>query len=99
MENRAIVWASVAVKQFTAAINYIANDSVQNAEKVQKEIVEKIFNLLLYPENYAPDKYRLKNDGSYRAFEIHHYRISYRLKKKEILIFRVRHTSQQPKKY
>jgi len=83
MANRKITWSKSALKQFEAAINYIAEDSIQNAEKVRKEILEKIEKLISYPEIYSPDKYKTDNDGSYRAFELHRYRIAYRVKKKK----------------
>ena len=51
------------------------------------------------PEMYPPDKYRKNNDGSFRAYELHHYRIAYRFTEKEIIIVRVRHTSMEPKLY
>jgi hypothetical protein len=35
----------------------------------------------LNPEIYGPDKYKTDNDGSYRTFEKHHYRIAYRFSK------------------
>ena len=51
------------------------------------------------PEIYPPDKYRNNNDGSFRAYELHHYRIAYRITEKEIIITRMRHTSMEPKQY
>jgi len=59
MANRKITWSKSALKQFEAAINYIAEDSIQNAEKVRKEILEKIEKVTLYPEIHSPDKYKL----------------------------------------
>ncbi len=79
MANKVIVWSKTALKQFEAAINYIAVDSVQNAEKVRKELLKKIEALLSYPEIHSADKYKINNDNSYRAFELHHYRIAYRV--------------------
>ncbi len=99
MINRKITWSKTASKQLEAAIKYIAKNSVQNAEKVKKEIFEKVEKLMLQPEIYSPDKYKAHNDGSYRAFELHKYRVAYRVWKNEILILRVRHTSTEPKKY
>jgi plasmid stabilization system protein ParE len=64
MANRKITWSKSALKQFEAAINYIAEDSIQNAEKVRKEILEKIERLISYPETHSPDKYKTNNDGS-----------------------------------
>lgn len=98
MANRKIVWSKTALKQFEAAINYIGEDSIQNAEKVRREILEKIENIT-NPEIYSTDKYKTNNDGSYRAFELHRYRIAYRITEKEIRIFRIRHTSREPKDY
>jgi len=54
MANRKITWSKSALKQFEAAINYIAEDSIQNAEKVRKEILEKIERLIAHPEIYSP---------------------------------------------
>lgn len=73
-----IRWKRQAVKQFTDAIKYIEADSPKNAEKFEKEILRKIDELLLQPERYHPDKFKIKNDGSYKAFEVFSYRVSYR---------------------
>jgi plasmid stabilization system protein ParE len=99
MVNKEITWSKTALRQFESAINFIASDSIKDSEKVRERILEKIAQLVSYPEMHSPDKQKNKNDGSYRAFEIYHYRIAYRIKEKEILIFRVRHTSMEPKKY
>ena len=36
MVNKKITWSKTAINQFESLINYIAEDSIQNAEKVQK---------------------------------------------------------------
>jgi mRNA-degrading endonuclease RelE of RelBE toxin-antitoxin system len=51
------------------------------------------------PEKHPSDKYHKNNKGSYRAYEIYHYRIAYKITKTEIIITRVRHTKMEPKKY
>ncbi len=94
-----ITWSKTALKQFEDAINYIAEVSIQNAEKVRREILEKIENITNNPEINYTDKYKTNNDGNYRAFELHHYRIAYRILEKEIRILRIRHTSREPKHY
>ena len=99
MTNRKIRWDAAALYYFNKAIEYIALDSVQNAEKVRLEILEKIGKLSDHPEMHAPDKYKQENDKNYRAFELYHYRISYYVSVNEIRILRVRHTSQEPKNY
>lgn len=78
---------------------YILLDSYQNAEKVMTDILASTRKLAANPEMYPPDKYRNNNDGSFRAYEVHHYRIAYRITEKEIIITRMRHTSMEPKQY
>ena len=92
-------WNKSAFKQFDDAVAYIEKDSTVNGEKFRTDILFKIDLLLKHPERYAPDKYKSKNDGSFRAFELHHYRISYRYIKDEVRILRIRHTKMNPKNY
>jgi len=99
MEGKNVTWSKIALKQFETAISYIADSSVQNAEKVRRDILEKTERLGLHPDIYSLDKYKINNDGSYRAFELHRYRIAYRVTEKEIRIFRVRHTSRDVMEY
>lgn len=94
-----IKWNKQALKQFDQAIEYIEEDSPRNAAKVSKDILLKITQLAEHPESHHPDKYKTNNDGCFRAFEIHRYRISYRYVQKEVRIIRVRHTKMNPLKY
>ncbi len=90
------IWSTLAKKQLQAAFDYIKQDSFQNAEKVRDEIIDITIELISKPEMHPPDKYKLNNDGTYRAFELHRYRVSYRVSKNEIRIVRLRHTSRSP---
>jgi len=94
--KRIIVWSPEAKKQLNAVYKFIQKDSPQNAIKVREDIVVATRKLLSHPEHYAPDKYKLNNDGTYRAFEKHSYRVAYRVLNTEIRILRVRHTSMEP---
>jgi plasmid stabilization system protein ParE len=94
-----IRWHRKAVGQLADVIKYIEDDSLVNAEKFEKEILKKTAELLLQPERYQPDKFKINNDGSFRAFEINSYRISYRLTSNQIRIIRIRHTKMNPKNY
>ena len=51
------------------------------------------------PEMFPADKFKKNNDGSWRAFEKFHYRISYLITPDEIRIIRMRHTSRTPLQY
>ena len=94
-----VVWSYQARLQLKKAYEYIKNDSVQNAEKVRTDILASTNKLSVHPEIYSLDKYRLANDGSHRAYELHRYRISYQISNTRILIVRLRHTKMQPKFY
>lgn len=94
-----IIWDNLALKQFLELIAYIEKDSPFNAEKVRKNILLKIDTLAKYPEIFSLDKYRLNNDGTFRAFELHRYRIAYCIMDDEIRIIRIRHTKMKPLYY
>ncbi len=72
---------------------------MQHAEKVKSEILDQINRLIATPEIYSLDKFKTKNTGNYRAFELHRYRVAYHVSQKEIRILRIRHTSMEPKAY
>lgn len=74
-----IVWGKQAKAELRKAYEYILQDSYQNAMKVRQEIVNAVLSLSANPEKYSLDKYKKENDGTWRAFELHRYRISYRV--------------------
>ncbi len=76
---------------------FISQESAQSANKVVIEIAYAVEKAIANPEIYRPDKYKIENDGTYRAFELHHYRVSYRYKDNVIRVLAVRHTSRNPK--
>ena len=88
-----------AKKSLREAFQYIKKDSVQNAEKVKSNILDSIKELITNPNRHNPDKYRLNNDGSCRAYEIYSYRITYQVSADEIRVIRIRHTKMNPLEY
>lgn len=94
-----IVVDNEAKLQLRKAYNYIKKESVQGAEKVRSEILASIKELMKNPKRHGPDKYRLNNDGSYRAYEIYKYRITYHVSADQITIIRIRHTKMNPLEY
>jgi len=78
---------------------YIANDSIGQADKVLTAIEGMVDKLPAQPTKHAPDKYRKNNDSTYRAFTKYHCRVAYRILKSEIRIVQVRHTSRKPHYY
>ena len=94
-----VIWSHDAMNQLKVAYNYIKKSSPQNAKKVRSDISGITKSLSLNPTKFQADKYKDANDGSYRAFEKHKYRVAYRILEKEIRILRIRHTGMEPKIY
>ena len=94
-----IVWDDDAKLAFRKAYEYIKEDSPQNASKVRKDILAAIGEIPSNTKRYPPDKYKIDNNGDYRAFEKHHLRVAYRITENEIRILSIRHTGMLPKEY
>lgn len=96
---REVRWSLIAQRQLLKAYKYILEDSFQNAQKVKLKILLSTRRLSEMPKIHPPDKYRKNNKGNFRAYEIYHYRIAYKITKTEVVITRVRHTKMEPKTY
>lgn len=97
--ERKIVWNKRPVKFFLSALTWISKDSVKQAERIEREIVEIIESLVKDPEKFPPDKFKKDNSGQFRAFEKLSFRISYKYTSTQIRILRIRHVKQKPKEY
>ena len=78
MVKNQLLWTRRSQQHLLALYKYIRKDSPQNAMKVVNDIIKAAEKTITNPEYYNLDKYKTNNDGSYRAFEKHHYRIVYR---------------------
>jgi plasmid stabilization system protein ParE len=97
---RKLVWSKRATNSFGKILDYIESDSIQNAEKVALEVLQKVKYAAKHPEFYNRDKYKTENPkGAFRAFEIYHIRVSLYFDEKQVRVVRVRHTKQKPLKY
>jgi len=99
MVKNKVVWTKRSQQHMRALYKYISDDSLQNAKKVINDILSAVEITIDNPEYYNIDKFKINNDGSYRAFEKHRYRVVYRYYNNTIRILRVRHTKMEPKKY
>ncbi len=91
-----VVWRKRALGQLTHLFDYISEDSLESAKKVTKRILDTTEDLPRNPEKFPLDRYKLKNDGSFRAFETNNYRVAYQITSKEIRILMVRHVRMKP---
>ncbi len=94
-----VLWDNQAKEYLKKSIEYIKQDSPQNAENVRQIIKKKVNEIPANPWRYPIDKYRLNNIGEFRAFEVFGFRISYYVGNTEIRVVRIRHTRQEPKNY
>jgi plasmid stabilization system protein ParE len=92
-----VKWSALAVKHFISIIEFLECENEFNyAEKLQKEILLRTALLITNPQIYPLDRFKLKNDGSYFAFEVDNYRVSFKKMPNEIRILNVRHTKRKP---
>lgn len=94
-----ITWTKQAILQFKKSIEYIREDSPQNAEKVKHTILQKIKTLQSSIVRHPVDKYKRNNDDNFLYFEVLKHRVSFYVSEDEIIIIRIRHTKMNPKKY
>lgn len=74
-----IKWNKLAVKQFLDIIQYLEdNDHVKYAEKIEIQVLSKIKSIPDHVNTFQADRLKKNNDGSFYAFEIDSYRISFR---------------------
>ncbi len=93
-----IKWSRAAVDSLFDIIEFLNdNDFEDYSERLKTNLLVIISNLPNTFDLCRPDKYKNNNDGSFRAFEYENYRVSFRIKKEEIRILRIRHTKRRPK--
>ena len=99
MVKRKVIWDTKAYLQLEKEYKYIKKSSVVAANQVRKSIRETTKGLAIHSEIFSLDRFKKNNDGSFRAFEKHSYRVTYKVRETEVLIVRVRHTSREPLEY
>lgn len=97
--TRSINWSLPALQQLNKSIAYIADQSYQNAFHLKELIMSKVAELSTQAEKHPPDKFKMNNDGSFRAFEIKSFRIAYKIETDVIKIISFRHVKMEPKDY
>src|SRR5690606_37198194 len=99
MEKIAVIWTETTKKQLQEIYLYIAEESIVQADRVFNKLVKSTAGLPKHPKKHPLDKYKTDNDGYYRAYELFHYRVSYRTTDTAIYIVRIRSTHKNPEEY
>jgi plasmid stabilization system protein ParE len=98
MEIKKVVCDKVVLSDLEDIFEYL-KPKPEVSSKIVPTIVKFAYDFSNNFEIYSLDRFKVNNDGSYRAFEKYHYRVSYRVLPNEIRILRIRHTSINPKGY
>jgi plasmid stabilization system protein ParE len=99
MAKRSISWDKKAWQDFINILEYIREDSPENAMRVGNRVSGIIDLIPEHPKMFKEDDLKTRNDGSFRVFVRDRIRITYCIKPDTICIERVRHTSQEPLEY
>ena len=98
-KSKEIIWEKDALLSFKEAIMYIKPESPKGAEIVKSSVLKSLQLLKSNPKSFPSDTLKELNDGSYRAYTIYSYRITYKITESAIFILRFRHTSREPLEY
>jgi plasmid stabilization system protein ParE len=96
---RRIIWDERALRNFIEILDYIKKNSPTNAKRVKTRISNLIKAIPTNPKVYRNDELKKGNDGSFRVFHRDSIRVSYKIEPTNIIIARVRHSSQEPTPY
>lgn len=99
MEGIPIIWTEITKKQLQEIYFFIAEESIYHADRVFEKLLNSTSELSKHPKKFPPDKYKYNNDGTYRAYELYHFRISYKITETAIYIVRIRSVFQNPQEY
>ena len=95
-----IKWSRAALAQLAEILDFIVENNFSSyAIELEDKIISKLDQLVENSSLYPADRYKKNNDGSWRAFELDNYRISYKVQKSNIRVIRIRHTSRRPRNY
>ena len=94
-----IIWEDSALDYLVEQLEYVSQMSEDAPSIIKKGILKNIQSVKANPYVFEADKFKADNDGSYRAFVVYSYRVSYHITEKSVNIIRVRHTSQDPVVY
>ena len=72
-----IAWDDEAIDSLYYLLLRIEQDSIQNAGMIANSIIEKVESLRKHPGRFPRDRFKLNNQGNFRAFEVKGIRVSY----------------------
>ena len=92
MKKYNVVIMSLAEKDINEIFSYIANESIENANKVLEDFYKVFENLELYPFMFKEINKILVNKKDYRLIQVDNYLIFYKINTKNVYIMRIIHS-------
>lgn len=93
-----IRWDELAKKHLDSIYEYIAEDSVDAARKVKKELIKLAHSLNSFPEKFSIEEYLAQEPENYRSVSKWSYKIVYEVTEECIIIADVFQTNQHTSK-
>ncbi|SHF76556.1 Plasmid stabilization system protein ParE [Salegentibacter echinorum] len=99
--GKKIIWSPSSLRQLEIIHQDILqlSKSLKIADGFIDDIIKSTDILISQPDIYTLDDNKIKNDGSYRSYEIRTYQISYRILTHTIRIIRVRYSGKEPRQH
>ncbi len=94
-----IIWDDQAIDQLTDYLERVSKQSQSAPRLIRDRILDRLKAVQKNPYICEPDRFRDHNDGSYIAFTVYTYRVTYNIKDKYIRVIRVRSTNKEPFEY
>jgi len=92
MKKYNVVIMSLAEKDINEIFSYIANESIENANKVLEDFYKVFENLELYPFMFKEINKILVNKKDYRLIQVDNYLFFYKINTKNVYIMRIIHS-------
>lgn len=96
--RKKVEWTRRASASLDKYCDHIAQESPSSAKKVRREIVLTAKTLSKNPTLYQLDEYYPDNQGNIRRFFRWDYRVVYQVRKEQVVILDIYHTSRRPDK-
>jgi len=93
-----IRWDRLAKESLDNIYEYILQESLQNAQKVKKELVKLVSSLSDFPEKYPREEFLKEESENYRSVGKWSYKIIYEVTDEVVIIADIFNTHQHPSK-
>ena len=89
----------LAKESFKQIIEYIRNESSDNAIKVRMRVNQHIKNLNTFPRRYRREPYLADRNGEFRSFGVDSLLIIYQVESNIVTVLDIVHSSRNPVSY